>query len=134
MIMTVITMIIMIIMIKIIMMMMIILIIIIIIIIITIIIIIKIAMILLKNWLKTLKVSIYLLPVKYLSITWLVTETNGLHQRKKNFSYFFTKIPNLNLYENQNDKSIFRNCIDRFGPQKRETKQQQTNKEKPMKK
>ena len=54
-------------------------------------------------------------------------------KRKKGF-YFLIKIPNLNLYWNQNDKSIFPNCIDCFGGHKRETRQQQTNKEKPRKK
>ena len=60
-------------------------------------------------------------------------ETNGLVQKKKSF-YFLIKIPNLNLYQNQNGKSVFPNCIDCFGRQKRETTQQQANKEKPRKK
>ena len=57
----------------------------------------------------------------------------GLLKRKKVF-YFLIKILNLNLYYNQNGKSMFPNCIDRLGRQKRETKQQHTNKEKPRKK
>ena len=64
-------------------------------------------------------------------------ETNGLAQKKKEKEkdfYFLIKILNLNLYQNQNGKSMFPNCIDRFGRQKREITQQQTNKEKPRKK
>ena len=48
--------------------------------------------------------------------------------KTKKKSYLLIKIPNLNLYQNQNDRSMFPNCIDRFGRQKRETKQQQTGK------
>ena len=61
-------------------------------------------------------------------------ETNGLAQKKKeSVFYFLIKFPNLNLYWNQNGKSMFPNCIDRFGREKRETKVQETNKEKPRK-
>ena len=66
--------------------------------------------------------------------TWLVTETNELAQKNKKVFYFLIKIPNLNLYQNQTGKSMFPKCIGRFGRQKRETKSQQTNKEKPRKK
>ena len=58
-------------------------------------------------------------------------EANGLAQKKekkrkkkkekkkKSFFFFFflIKIPNLNLYWIQKGKSMFPNCIDRFGPQ-----------------
>ena len=56
-----------------------------------------------------------------------------LLKRKKIVFYFLIKIPNLNLYWNQNGK-WFPNCIDRLGCQKRETKHQQTNKGKPREK
>ena len=60
---------------------------------------------------------------------------NGLIQNKKTTKrksvfYFLIKVPNLDLYWNQNGKSIFPNCIDCFGRKKRETKVQQTKKEK----
>ena len=62
-------------------------------------------------------------------------ETNGLAQKKKKKGfYFLIKLSNVNIYENQKGKSMFPNWIDRFGRQKRETTQQQTNKEKPRKK
>ena len=48
----------------------------------------------------------------------------GLLKRKKNVFYLLIKIPNLNLYQNQNSKSMFPDCIDRLGHQKRKTKQQ----------
>ena len=54
----------------------------------------------------------------------------GLLKKKEKKIYFLIKIPNLNLYYNQNDKSMFPNCIDRFGRQKREAKQQQQKKTK----
>ena len=58
-------------------------------------------------------------------------ETNGLAQKKKKKKkkksfYFLTKIPNLNIYQNQNGKSMFPNCIHRFGRQKKETTQKTT--------
>ena len=62
-------------------------------------------------------------------------ETNRLAQKKKKKGfYLLIKLSNLNIYKNQNGKSMFPNWIDRFGRQKRETIQQQTNKEKPRKK
>ena len=61
-------------------------------------------------------------------------ETSGLVQKKKNVFYFLIEIPNLNLYQNQNGKSMFPNCIYCFGRQKGETKQQQINKNKARKK
>ena len=63
-------------------------------------------------------------------ITWLVTEKNGLLHKKNIVFYFVIKIPNLNLYCNQNSNSMFPNFIDPLGCQKRETKPQQTNEEK----
>ena len=48
-------------------------------------------------------------------------ETNGLTQ-KKSF-YLLIKIPTLNLYWNQNDKSMLPNCRDHFGHKKNKKKQ-----------
>ena len=52
----------------------------------------------------------------------------GFLKKKKSVFFFLIKIPNPNLYQNQNDRSMFPNSIDRFGRPKRETKQQQTGK------
>ena len=49
-------------------------------------------------------------------------ETRKKKKKKRKF-YFLIKIPNLNLYLTQNGKSIFSNCIDRFGRQKKKKKQ-----------
>ena len=60
-------------------------------------------------------------------------ETRKKKKKKRKF-YFLIKIPNLNLYLTQNGKSIFSNCIDRFGRQKKKKKQNNTSKQKKNKK
>ena len=72
----------------------------------------------------TIIIVIIIIIIIFFIITWLITETNGLAQKKKNVFYFLIKIPNVNLYWNKNGKSVFPKCIDRLGHQKRETKQQ----------
>ena len=78
---------------------------------------------------KFSKSKYFLLP----ALSWKQMGLPKKKEKKRNVFYFFIKIPNLNVYWNQNGKSMFPICIDHFGHQKRETKQQQINKQRSKK-